>query len=278
MTQTEPQVTARPPGRAADASMDLLKQIVRQPVDPDYASVAARGDRSGRSGWLLGLAAVVIGALLAVSVLQTTRTAPVLAGERKELISRIQTAESNQDQLRDRTIALSSDNGRLRAAALGDSGTARSLESQINTLDPVVGTVAVKGPGLLIVVDDAANGLRDGCDRVLDMDLQILIDGLWQAGAEAISVNGHRPSALTATRGAGEAITVDYRSLTRPYRIQAIGDPRTLQARYVESGGGVWWNDLAQNRRTSYDITAVEEMTLTADAGMVLRYAKHARS
>jgi len=75
------------------------------------------------------------------------------------------------------------------------------LESQINTLDPVVGTVAVKGPGLLIVVDDAANGLRDGRDRVLDMDLQILIDGLWQAGAEAISVNGHRPSALTATRG-----------------------------------------------------------------------------
>lgn len=71
--------------------------------------------------------------------------APVLAGERKELISRIQTAESNQDQLRDRTIALSSDNGRLRAAALGDSGTARSLESQINTLDPVVGTVAVNG-------------------------------------------------------------------------------------------------------------------------------------
>jgi len=89
MTQTEPQVTARPPGRAADASMDLLNQIVRQPVDPDYASVAARGDRSGRSRWLLGLAAVVIGALLAVSVLQTTRTAPVLAGERKELISRI---------------------------------------------------------------------------------------------------------------------------------------------------------------------------------------------
>lgn len=65
------------------------------------------------------------------------------------------------------------------------------------------------------MVDDAANGLRDGRDRVLDMDLQILTDGLWQAGAEAISVNGHRLSALTAIRGAGEAITVDNRSLTR---------------------------------------------------------------
>jgi hypothetical protein len=55
MTQTEPQVTARPPGRAADASMDLLKQIVRQPVDPDYASVAARvtgpGVLVGYWGW-----------------------------------------------------------------------------------------------------------------------------------------------------------------------------------------------------------------------------------
>ena len=36
------------------------------------------------------------------------------------------------------------------------------------------------------------------------MDLQILVNGLWESGAEAISVNGHRLSTLTAIRGAGE--------------------------------------------------------------------------
>ena len=102
---------------------------------------------------------------------------------------------------------------------------------------------------MLIVVDDSPAASSDARDRVLDLDLQMLANGLWQAGAEAVAINGHRLSGLTAIRSAGDAITVDYRSLTRPYRVEAIGDPRTLQARFVESPAGAWWNDLAQNRR-----------------------------
>ena len=80
-------------------------------------------------------------------------------------------------------------------------------------------------------------------------------------------------SSLTAIRSAGDAITVDYRSLTRPYRVEAIGDPRTLQARFVESSAGAWWNDLAQNRRMRYEISDVKQLDLAADPGMVLRHA-----
>lgn len=258
--------------------MDLLNQIMRQPVDPDYAIVAARGAAPSRRRLAFALVAVVIGALFAVAAVQTNRAAPVLATERTQLISRIQTAETEQDQLRERVTTLSDEIAKLRSGALGDDGTARSLESQINALDPVVGNVAVKGPGLLIVVDDAPSGTDDRRDRVLDMDLQSLVNGLWQAGAEAISINGHRLSTLTAIRGAGDAITVDYRSLTRPYRVEAIGDPRTLQSRYVESAGGVAWNELAQNRRMRYEISSMEELRLDADPGMVLRYAKKATS
>lgn len=283
MTAAPPAPSSAASGTASDAhlavgaSMDLLNLIIRQPVDPDYALVAARGAELPRRRWALALVAVVIGVMFAVSALQTTRTAPALATERSELISRIRVAESDQDTLRVRTVALSSDIARLRAAALANSDAARDLD-QINTFEVQVGTVAVKGPGLLIVVDDAPDGVAERRDRVLDLDLQVLANGLWQAGAEAVSVNGHRLSSLTAIRGAGDAITVDFRSLTRPYRIEAVGNPLTLQARYVESGGGAWWNELAQNRRMRYEISDVKEMTLTADPGMVLRYAKRARS
>jgi uncharacterized protein YlxW (UPF0749 family) len=257
--------------------MDLLNQILRQPVDPDYAVVAARGPtRPPRLRWTLALVALVIGAMFAVAGLQTTRTAPALAIERGELISRIRVAETEQDQLRTRVTSLSSEITKLRSAALGSDEQARTLEGQINTLDPVVGNVAVIGPGLSITVDDASGGKEDERDQVLDLDLQILTNGLWQAGAEAISINGHRLSNLTAIRGAGDAITVDYRSLTRPYRIEAIGDPKTLPARYVESAGGVWWNELAQNRGMRYDIVTSNKIALSADPGMVLRVAKKA--
>ncbi len=265
-----PEAPRRPP---ADASMDLLNQIIRQPLDPDYAIVAA-GPARPRVRWVFGAVALVIGAMFAVAALQTTRSAPELQAERSELIRRVTDAEADQDGLRNRASDLTAQIGTLRAAALGDDSSARELEAQIDALDPVVGNVPVAGPGVLIVADDSPAASSDARDRVLDLDLQVLANGLWQAGAEAVAINGHRLSGLTAIRSAGDAITVDYRSLSRPYRIEAIGDPRTLQARFVESPAGVWWNDLAQNRRMRYEISDVKELGLAADPGIVLRYAK----
>jgi uncharacterized protein YlxW (UPF0749 family) len=258
--------------------MDLLNQIIRQPVDPDYARVAARGNEPAHRRWTLAVLAMIIGALFAVAALQTTRAAPALQLERTELINRVQNAEREQDQLRGRITALSQEIATLRAAALGDDDAARALEDRIDALDPVVGNVPVSGPGVLIVVDDSPSATADGRDRVLDIDLQVLANGLWEAGAEAVSINGHRLSSLTAIRSAGDAITVDYRSLTRPYRIEAVGDVRTLQARFVESSAGAWWNDLAQNRRMRYEISDVKQLDLAADPGMVLRHAGKATS
>ncbi|HVD55162.1 MAG TPA: DUF881 domain-containing protein [Propionibacteriaceae bacterium] len=268
-----------PTGQAPDASMDLLNQIIRQPIDPDYALAAAAGSEPATRGrWKLGVLAMIIGALFAVAALQTTSAAPALQSERSELISRIQTAEQEQDEVRGRVTSLTEDIATLRAAALGDDDAARVVESQISMLDPVVGNVAVSGPGVLIVVDDSPSAAADARDRVLDIDLQVLANGLWEAGAEAISINGHRLSNLTAIRSAGDAITVDYRSLTRPYRVEAIGDVRTLQARFVESSAGAWWNDLAQNRRMRYEISDVKQLDLAADPGLVLRHAGRAAS
>jgi uncharacterized protein YlxW (UPF0749 family) len=258
--------------------MDLLNEIIRQPLDPDYAVVAARGDEPVQRRWMLAALAMIIGALFSVAALQTTRAAPALQSERTELINRVQQAESEQDQLQDRVTSLSGEIATLRSAALGDDDAASALETRIEALDPVVGNVPVSGPGVLIVVDDSPSATADARDRVLDIDLQVLANGLWEADAEAISINGHRLSSLTAIRSAGDAITVDFRSLTRPYRIEAIGDPRTLHAQFVESSAGAWWNDLAQNRRMRYEISDVKQLDLAADPGMVLRHAGKATS
>jgi uncharacterized protein YlxW (UPF0749 family) len=263
------------PFAAVDASMDLLNQILRQPVDPDYAITAAQGGRSlPRWRWSFALVTLTIGALLAIAALQTNQAAPALQNERAELISRIKAAETNQDQLRARVTSLSAEVASLREASVGDDDSLKAMVAQIARLGSTVGATAVAGPGVLIVVDDAPGENGDVRNRVLDLDLQMLANGLWQAGAEAVAINGHRLSTLTAIRSAGDAITVDYRSLSRPYRIEAIGDPRTLQARFVESSGGAWWNELAQNQRMRYEISIEKAVTLPADPGIVLRHAR----
>ena len=278
MTPVPERPTTTPPRtRAVDASMDLLNQILRAPVDPDYARVAAeRGpqERRPQARWWLALVLVLAGTLFAVGALQTNRARPVQETERAELVERIQAAETDQDALRRQVEDLNGQIDQLRTSALGGDDASKALEAQIDRLGPAVGLAPVTGPGVVVVVDDAPSTDGDDRDQVLDLDLQVLANGLWASGAEAVSINGHRLSALTAIRGAGDAITVDYRSLTRPYRVEAVGDPRTLQARLAESAAGAWWNDLAQNRDMTYQTSDASRLVLGSDPGINLRYAR----
>ena len=75
-----------------------------------------------------------------------------------------------------------------------------------------------------MVVDDAPD-TTDDKQRVLDLDLQKLVNGLWQVGAEAISINGQRLTSLSAIRDAGSSITVNFVVPARAlHRARPIGD------------------------------------------------------
>ncbi|NEE52029.1 DUF881 domain-containing protein, partial [Streptomyces sp. SID8455] len=78
------------------------------------------------------------------------------------------------------------------------------------------GATPVEGPGVKLVVDDAKNtdqgggGPRESSSfadtgRVRDRDMQRVVNGLWESGAEAIAINGQRLTALSAIRAAGDA-------------------------------------------------------------------------
>src|SRR5665811_2130426 len=66
------------------------------------------------------------------------------------------------------------------------------------------GALGVSGPGLVIELDDGeVTDPEDDAARVQDIDLQIVTNGLWAAGAEAIAINGSPPtgSRPSATSG-----------------------------------------------------------------------------
>jgi uncharacterized protein YlxW (UPF0749 family) len=96
----------------------------------------------------------------------------------------------------------------------------------------------VRGPGLRVAFGDGAGacptGRQEDC-RIQDVDLQLAVNALFAAGAEAVAINGERVVPTTAIRSAGQSILMNYRVLVAPYVIDAVGDPSSLPEGFARS-------------------------------------------
>lgn len=120
--------------------------------------------------------------------------------------------------------------------------------------------------------DTEATGCEYG--RILDLDVQRLVNGLWAAGAEAVSVGGQRLTSLTAIRSANDAILVGYRPIAAPYEVLAIGDPRTLEARLAAGEAGDWFSSLVDLCGIGYTVETVDNVSLPGAPATDIRYAE----
>jgi uncharacterized protein YlxW (UPF0749 family) len=260
----------------------LLAQIWDEALDPGYAAAAARRrvqpDRPVRRWLGTGLALALVGLLLAAAVVQANAAKPAVVQRRLDLVARIQAQTRRYDAVTKDLTALQAQVDRLKSAALGASGAGAGLDARLGVLGLAAAALAVTGPGLRLTMDDAVTpGPGAAGDpalgHVLDRDLQMVVNGLWAAGAEAVAINGQRLSSLSAIRSAGDAILVDYRPLTRPYVVLAIGDPNTIQASFAAGAAGRGLRTLQQTYGVQYLVEGVGSLSLPAAPGVGLRYA-----
>lgn len=256
------------------ASMALLREVLDRPLDPGYETASA--ERAGRglppsTGWrspLLVVTTVVLGLVLTVSA-QTLRTPdPQDAAERAELVERIEAANVAGDASAVRVEDLRAEIADLGQGALEGGTVDRSEE--LRQVATRIGATALTGPGVLVTLDDAPDDELDpaaedsDADRVLARDLQLLVNGLWASGAEAISINDQRLTSTAAIRFAGEAIIVDFRGLTRPYVVRAIGDPEALAQEVTDGATGSYFADLTAEYGIIVQVEQAEEIVVPA--------------
>lgn len=110
------------------------------------------------------------------------------------------------------------------------------ISAQMNS-----GAVALKGPGVILTVSDGQKILQQGEDPniqlVHDDDLLRLTNELRASGAEAISINNERLTATSEIRCAGTTILVNWRKISPPFIIMAIGDPEMMEGGLSIKGG-----------------------------------------
>jgi uncharacterized protein YlxW (UPF0749 family) len=252
--------------------MPLLDYITTHSLEADYADAAERSAASPEDDKeppqvRPGLAALVVmglfGLLVATAAVQTARNAEDASSGRESLVTQINARSAQVDARRARVANLREENESLQQLYLETTSQGRALSARLDRLGALTGAVAVTGPGVKVVVDDAPGAVTDN-QRVFDQDLQKLANALWASGAEAISINGQRLSNLSAIRFAGSAITVDFVSLSRPYTVLAVGDPDTMPARFVETKHGRDWLDLRAVYGLEFTMTSEQSLRLPA--------------
>lgn len=270
--------------------MSLLTNVMDHSLDDGYAEAAARKKAQDGGGLprtlraKLGLAAGLVLAALVVTVgaAQARVAAPAVAKEREELIDRIEEETSAADRLQESIEELRGDVSARQREALEKNGDS----DRSDLVGILSGAIEVHGPGVKLVVDDAKDAGTGGdgqprgtsgfsdTGRVRDRDMQRVVNGLWESGAEAISINGQRLTALSAIRAAGDAILVDNRPLVPPYTVLAVGDGEQLSSRFQDSVDGFYLHALQENYGIRTAISVADDLELPAAPSVIVRTAQ----
>ena len=139
------------------------------------------------------------------------------------------------------------------------SGTSRAAiedaEARARTLGILAGTLPAAGPGIVLTVPDPDRTVT--AEQLLDA-----VQELRDAGAEAMQVGDVRVVASTYFTDEAGAVVVDGEPLDPPYRLVAIGDPRTLSSA-LDIPGGVR-DTLRRYSDVEIEVEQSEEVRVTA--------------
>ncbi len=277
--------------RASAIPAQLLVDLVTNPLDPGYAAAARRRGATPARRWYDGPAVAIgcllIGFVLVVAYAQAHRSAPEATKVKNNLADRVRSAQHDNDQL---SGELDSLGGQLATARQHALSGADPVQRTIAAAQLAAGQVAVTGPGLQVTLRDAAQPaastpvVRPGTvpiaqtQSLSDRDIQSVVNELWAAGAEAISVNDIRLTPTAAIRFAGNAVLVDFQPITSPYQIRAIGDPDVLETQFAASAVASRYQTLISAEGIGFSFATHKKLELPAGTPVTLRYARPAPS
>jgi len=117
---------------------------------------------------------------------------------------------------------------------------AASVLAELETARMMAGVVAVEGPGIVVTMQDNPNASNyvDITNYIVhENDIWRVVNELYAAGAEAISINGQRLVSNSSIRCVGPTVIVNGVKSAAPFVITAIGDSSTLEsALYLPNG------------------------------------------
>lgn len=214
---------------------------------------------------------ILVGFLLVVTGSATSVASETEAPRKNAIIDQILKQRRDVDDLDKAVIEVRDQVANARAQA----GLASSLQQDRARVQEQLalqaGTIEVKGKGIEVKLSDAprspgADTTKFDSSRIQDSDIQLVVNALFATGAEAISINENRVVAVTPIRAAGGTIVVNYRPVSSPYRISAIG---VDEKRFLETDIADHFKQWEKKFGLGFSIEPHSSLTIPGYAGRV---------
>jgi uncharacterized protein YlxW (UPF0749 family) len=178
------------------------------------------------------LVVLLSGALFAVSAVNSDGT-DLRGGRNTDLASVVNAEKKETEELTRRVAELTREVEQL-SAGVGDRNVNR-YQDEIETLDDPAGLTAEAGPAVRVTLTDAPQDViteTEGDPNLLvvhQQDIQAVVNAMWRAGAEAVTVQGQRLVSTTGIKCEGNSVTLHGVPYSPPYVIVAVGDQEAIQ-------------------------------------------------
>ena len=141
--------------------------------------------------------------------------------------------------LKKENMALSSDIDVYRQEAANEDSGSAALKAELEKMQLTAGLTDVEGPGIEISLADSVkvSSGNDDTSIIHDSDLRDVVNELFGAGAEAVSINSERIVSNTAIRCVGSTVMINDKRISSPFVIKAIGDISSLDGAVNIRGG-----------------------------------------
>lgn len=142
-----------------------------------------------------------------------------------------------------------------------------SIHKELETYRLLSGLIEAQGEGIIITMEDNsyASDAQNPNDYIIhEQDVRRVVNELYAAGAEGISINDQRLIHSTAIRCVGPTIIVNNVKSAAPFQINAIGDTNTLYQALLMPGGVV---DALKNWGITVKIEKSNQIVLPAYLG-----------
>lgn len=180
-----------------------------------------------------------------------------------ELRAELASWKEKYDEIYERYIEVTTKLSEYKNERESDEKTAELLQTELAQLNQFLGKTNLEGEGITIeIIDNYSDDSSDDVliKKVTEENLLIIVNDLFAAGAEAISINDNRIIAMSDIFSIGSEgfLQVNGERIVSPYSIKVIGDSEYLSNSVIGKG-----TELSQLQELGHTVNVTKSRRIT---------------